>query len=93
LLETHSWETRHNHKTLSITNSRRNRQRIRIGRIHRTWAQNLPSKTKVGSRDTTAGQLQVSQHVDTTLGVPGGYRANLIAEAMKLDIDARIAHG
>jgi len=43
-------------------------------------------------RQGTPGYLQVSQHVDSTLGVAGGYRANLIAKAMKLDIDARIAY-
>jgi hypothetical protein len=33
----------------------------------------------------------VSQHVGATLGVSGGYRANFIADAMKLDIDALVA--
>ncbi len=37
--------------------------------------------------------LQLCLHIDSTINVPGGDRAHFIAEAMKLDIDARIADG
>jgi hypothetical protein len=52
-----------------------------------------PEAPVLSPRSTYPGYLQVGQHVDSTLGVSGGYRANFVAEAMKLDIDARIAHG